>query len=64
MQEFARFLSYGFRSATEVQSHLYVAPDQAYLIKDEFDDLYQLAIEAKKPINGFILHLKGKGNRS
>ena len=57
-QEFIRFLSYAFRSATEVQSHLYVTLDQAYLMKDEFDDLYQQAVETKKLINGFIRYLR------
>jgi four helix bundle protein len=58
-QEFIRFLSYAFRSATEVQSHLYVALDQAYLMKDEFEnDLYQQAVETKKLINGFIRYLR------
>jgi four helix bundle protein len=57
-QEFIRFLGYAFRSATEVQSHLYVALDQDYLAKDEFADLYQQAVETKKLINGFIHYLK------
>jgi len=57
-QEYIRFLGYAFRSATEVQSHLYVALDQDYLVKDEFADLYQQAVETKKLINGFIRYLK------
>lgn len=57
-QEFIRFLGYAFRSATEVQSHLYVALDQDYLVKDEFANLYQQAVETKKLINGFIRYLK------
>ena len=57
-QEFIRFLGYAFRSATEVQSHLYVALDQDYLVKDAFADLYQQAVETKKLINGFIRYLK------
>jgi len=57
-QEFILFLGYAFRSATEVQSHLYVALDQDYLVKDEFADLYQQAVETKKLINGFIRYLK------
>ena len=57
-QEFIRFLGYAFRSATEVQSHLYVALDQDYLMKDEFDNLYQRAVETKRLINGFIRYLR------
>jgi four helix bundle protein len=56
-QEFLRFLGYAFRSATEVQSHLYVALDQAYVRKEDFDAVYQQATEVKKLINGFIRYL-------
>jgi len=63
-QEFIRFLGYAFRSATEVQSHLYVARDQEYLDEDAFAGVYDQAITVKKLLNGFIRYLKGKGNRS
>jgi four helix bundle protein len=56
--EFIRFLGYGFRSATEVQSHLYVAFDQGYLAEEQFEDLYQQAVSIKKLINGFIRYLR------
>ena len=56
--EFIRFLSYAYRSATEVQSHLYVALDQKYLAESEFDKLYQQTEHTKKLINGFIRYLK------
>ena len=56
--EFVRFLGYAFRSATEVQSHLYVALDQDYLMQNEFENLYQQAVETKKLINGFIRYLR------
>jgi len=51
--EFVRFLRYALRSATEVQSHLYVAVDQGYISKDEFTQLYDQAIEVKSLIAGF-----------
>ena len=38
-KEFIRFLSYARRSATEVQSQLYIALDQAYITDKEFDHL-------------------------
>ena len=57
-QEFLRFLGYAFRSATEVQSHLYVALDQEYVRKEDFDAVYQQATEVKKLINGFIRYLR------
>ena len=58
-REFIQFLSYAFRSATEVQSHLYVALDQGYIDEEQFDALYHQALRVKKLINGFIRYLKG-----
>jgi four helix bundle protein len=49
-EEFIRFL----RSATEVRSHLYVALDQDYISKDEFDQLYEQANKTKSLISGFM----------
>lgn len=57
--EFVRFLRYALRSATEVQSHLYVAVDQRYMTEDEFAAFYDQATEVKKLISGFIRYLKG-----
>ena len=37
--EFARFLRYTRRSATEVQSELYVALDQHYITTQEFTEV-------------------------
>lgn len=58
-REFIQFLGYAFRSATEVQSHLYVALDQGYIDEEQFDELYHQALRVKKLINGFIRYLKG-----
>lgn len=55
--EFVRFLGYAFRSATEVQSHLYVALDQSYITQERFQELYDQAVSVKKLINGFIRYL-------
>ena len=57
--EFVRFLRYALRSATEVQSHLYVAVDQNYILEENFDDLYEQAAKAKGLIAGFIRYLRG-----
>jgi len=38
--EFARFLRISQRSATEFQSHLYVAADRTYLQPESFTRLY------------------------
>ena len=60
-QEFLRFLGYAYRSATEVQSHLYVALDQGFLERASFDELYGQAGEIHRLINGFIRYLKETG---
>lgn len=60
--EFVRFLCYAYRSATEVQSHLYVAYDQAYLDEESFARLYDQTKTTKKLLNGFIRYLRGQEN--
>ncbi|MBC8487086.1 MAG: four helix bundle protein [Bacteroidetes bacterium] len=55
--EFVRFLRYAKRSCTEVQSELYVALDQKYIIKDDFQDVYDRASRTRAAIRGFIKYL-------
>ena len=57
-KEFIRFLIYARRSATEVQSELYIALDQQYITDEEFTAIYEKATEAKRLINGFIRYLR------
>ena len=56
--EFIRFLRYARRSASEVQSHLYIALDQGYITQAQFDEIYETAAEAKRLIGGFIRYLQ------
>ncbi len=56
--EFWRFLKISRRSATELQSHLYLALDRRYLNRKQFDQLYGGTQEVKKLIGGFIRYLK------
>ncbi len=56
--EFIRFLGYARRSASEVQSHLYIGLDRGYVTEEEFKAIYQKAVQAKKLINGFIRYLR------
>ena len=56
--EFCRFLGYAKRSATEVQSHGYVALDESYMTQPEFDQLYAKAKDAKSLIGGFVRYLR------
>jgi four helix bundle protein len=57
-REFVRFLGYALRSATELQSHLYVALDQDYLNKQEFDILFVSITKCKNLISGFMRYLR------
>jgi len=57
--EFCKFLSYSQRSASELQSHLYVALDQNYISSNVFRELYDKCYQVKSLIGGFIKYLKG-----
>jgi len=63
-RSFIQFLGYSLRSATEVQSHLYVALDQGYITQEKFDDLYQQAVKAKNLIHGFMRYLRNTERRT
>jgi four helix bundle protein len=62
-REFLQFLSYALRSATEVQSHLYVALDQQYIEVAAFDAVYSLSVTVKNLICGFIRYLKAEHSK-
>lgn len=55
--EFIRFLRYASRSASEVQSQLYLALDREYLSRDQFQQIYDKAAETRKTIRGLIKYL-------
>lgn len=55
--EFVRFLKMARRSASEVQSELYLALDQKYITPEQLKSTYDLATEAKRLINGMIAYL-------
>jgi four helix bundle protein len=55
--EFIRFLRYAKRSCSEVQSELYVALDEGYLLPVEFNETYDLAGKTRAAIRGFINYL-------
>src|SRR5512136_1494407 len=56
--EFIRFLKIARRSASEVQSELYLALDRKYIVSLELKTAYDLATEAKRLTNGMIAYLK------
>ena len=61
-------------SASELQSHLYVAKDQDYITKEEFDVTYECAAQVSRLVKGSIDNLtkqiatrrrdRGKGRKS
>jgi len=55
---FINFLNYAYRSATEVQSLLYVASDQKYISDAEFDNIYSEIKKIHGLIGGLIKYLK------
>ena len=59
-KEFVQFLFIAMSSAAEVQSHLYVALDQGYIDKKQFDDIYEQANKTAKIISGLIKYLRTK----
>ncbi len=55
--EFIRFLKLARRSASEVQSQLYLALDRQYITHQQLEQAYNLATEAKQLINALIAYL-------
>ena len=56
--EFIRFLKIARRSASEVQSQLYLALDREYINNDELASAYTVATETKRLFNGLIRYLR------
>jgi four helix bundle protein len=56
--EFIRFLKFSRRSASEIQSELYLALDRKYITEAQKDAASALANEAKQLINAFITYLR------
>jgi len=56
-REFIQFLFIAKSSAGELQSHLYVALDQGYMSKLQFDELYEDADKIQRQISNLIKYL-------
>ncbi|MGE5682901.1 MAG: four helix bundle protein [Bacillota bacterium] len=56
-KSFLIFLSYSYRSASEVQSLLYVALDLEYINKSSFEELYQNIKNVKGLLSGLKRYL-------
>ncbi|HOI30246.1 MAG TPA: four helix bundle protein [Melioribacteraceae bacterium] len=57
-KSFINFLNYAYRSASEVQSLLYIALDIEYISIEQFNGLTEKSEKIKKLIGGFIQYLK------
>jgi four helix bundle protein len=56
-KEFMQFLFISKSSASEVQSHLYVALDQGYVAEKDFSEIYKQADLLSKMVSSFIQYL-------
>ncbi|HIJ95864.1 MAG TPA: four helix bundle protein [Desulfuromonadales bacterium] len=63
-KEFAQFLVIAHGSTAEVQAALYVAIDQEYMRKADFDMIYQLADEISKMIMALTRYLNKDSTNS
>jgi four helix bundle protein len=56
-KEFMQFLFIAKASAAELQSHFYVALDQGYVKREQFDTLYEDIDRVQRKISNFIKYL-------
>jgi four helix bundle protein len=61
--EFANFLNIARGSATETQSHLYVALDLNYLSQQDFSELYEMLEEVSKMTVALSQYLRNAMSR-
>jgi len=59
-KEFVQFLFIAMSSASEVQSHLYIALDQKYISQEGFTSIYEQADKTSRIISGLIKYLRTK----
>ena len=52
-----QFLFIAKSSAAELQSHMYVALDQGYINKDEFEKIYEQADKVQRQVSNLIKYL-------
>jgi four helix bundle protein len=62
--EFIRFLKISRRSASEVQSELYLALDRKYIVNADLRPAYEQADEVKRLVNGLIAYLRKNGTNA
>ena len=57
-REFIQFLSDAKGSCGEVRDQLYTALDESYLTPQQFNELYDLALEVSRLISGLMKYLR------
>ena len=57
-REFIQFLFIAMSSAAEVQSHLYIALDQNYITRSDFNKIYDRADKTARMISNLIKYLR------
>ena len=63
-KSFINFLNYAYRSASEVQSLLYIALDQKYILERKFDELFSECNKIKNLIGGLIKYISKKSTKN
>jgi four helix bundle protein len=61
-KSFLNYLNFSFRSASEVQSLLYVALDQNYITNSEFENIYNRTTKIKSLLMGLTRYIKSSTN--
>ncbi len=61
--EFIQFLYYALGSASELQSHCYIAQDQGYVSEAQFAEVYEGAGKVKSMVFRFIDYLRSHDKR-
>ncbi len=56
-KEFAQFLSHAKGSSAELRSQLYVALDQNYITKNQFEEMMALSREVSRLLSGLMTYL-------
>jgi four helix bundle protein len=57
-KEFIYFLTIARGSVAELESQLYIALDNEYITKHEFDEILLISNDVKLIVSGFIRYLK------